>query len=194
MELSRLDLRTPLYSGLHVCGPCGSLAGEVLGLGEQRCGCSEGTRGPKWSGYDFNLVAELCRCCGQVPLKSGSKFSVWFCKDCKEQVGLLHGRLNRYVVPIGRHSFHGGFMLKCGGDKDALALDAEIFIDRWQHITRAMELVDKWAGSVVRQVLMEKRPPGRRDPPLLEYVDRCNPDEEEKMRRFREMLVFLGGG
>ena len=45
------------------------------------------------------------------------------------------------------------------------------------------------AGSHGEAVSGEEGPP-----PLLEYVDRCNPDEEEKMRRFREMLVFLEGG
>ena len=66
--------------------------------------------------FDFNRVAELCYCCGQEVLKSGNKFSVWFCDECKERVTQFNTQYQRTIIPIGRHSIMAGYSLRA---KDA---------------------------------------------------------------------------
>ena len=54
------------------------------------------------------MAVELCRCCGLVPLRSGSRWSVWLCDGCKPRALELNGRAGRAIVPIGRHSLMHG--------------------------------------------------------------------------------------
>ncbi|MFC1660795.1 hypothetical protein ACFL3S_04905 [Gemmatimonadota bacterium] len=140
-------------------------------------------------------MAELCYCCGQVLLRSGSRWSVWFCKECKEQVGLLHGRLGRYVIPIGRYSLHAGFRLGAKPGEPEFDLAVELYVDKLQNLFQAMDVVWEWSGIVVREVLTERWPEALRanpdapeSPSIEAYLERCRSDENEKMRRFREMV------
>ena len=73
------------------------------GLLRQRCNCDR-SEGPKWEKSDLDERAHLCECCRLELLPSGSRWSVWFCDECKGQVLELNARLGSYVVPIGRHS------------------------------------------------------------------------------------------
>jgi len=53
----------------------------------QRCRCDK-TDESTWPRFDFNEHVHLCRCCRAVALDSGSRWSVWFCKPCKDRVRL----------------------------------------------------------------------------------------------------------
>ena len=53
----------------------------------------------KWDGYDINEWIRLCDCCLAVPMRSGSKWSSFFCNNCRP--GILAGERG---IPIGRHS------------------------------------------------------------------------------------------
>jgi hypothetical protein len=140
-----------------------------------------------WPGFDFNIAVELCYCCGQVPLRSGSKFSVWFCDACKEQVRLLNARLGQYAVAIGRHSMMGGFGLNGG----APPADVVVFCEEWNGVLTSMRSLHHWKRRVVFDVLAERwdDPPG--DVPIPDYLARCTPSEAETMRRFRDMMGYL---
>jgi hypothetical protein len=202
MLVPRRELHHPPYSRLSVCYTCGRLSGDVLLKGNllvhQQCHCCANAEDGRWPGYDFNIVAELCRCCGQVLLKSGNKFSVWFCDHCKENVCLLNGRLGRYAIPIGRHSLHGGFLLKPKEDAASRTLDIELFVARWNDIRGAMGTVEVWAGEVVRQILAEKgldrglpKDVEAKGLPVAKYLGACRPTKADKKHRFLEMLAFL---
>ena len=202
MRIPRKRIVLVPHPGLRVCCTCGGLFGRVQPRGgqrvEQRCHCGPPDTGPMWPGLDFRSVAELCRCCGQELLESGSRYSVWFCSDCKEQVRLLNARLLRYAIPLGRHSLHGGFLLNPRQDEASRTLDMEVFAARWKSIVEAMDALEAWAGEVVRQVVHERgldRGGGSagspESVPIGDYLHSCRTDEKEKMRRFRDMVAFL---
>ena len=98
---------------LLVCHSCLLLKGPVPGRTDgarQFCDCTPGEvrrAQSRWGG-DFNTYAELCRCCGLVLLRSGSRFSIWFCTQCLEAIKALNRSAGRSLVPIGRHSFMNG--------------------------------------------------------------------------------------
>lgn len=179
------------HAHMRVCRICGRLAGggpdSVVGVSRaQRCDCRP--RGEQtWPGYDFNLAVELCRCCGQVALRSGSRWSVWFCRGCLGLARELNHVLGRYAIPVGRHSLHGGIALAGETSK----LDVALFAARWSNASVASGAVDRWAGTVARRILGE-RWAGGDDVPLPEYLVACDPSEAEKRRRFDEMLRFFG--
>jgi hypothetical protein len=96
---------------MWICGACGGLFGKPRELGperergKQRCSCRREPRAATWDRFDFNEYVHLCECCLQEVLPSGSKFSVWFCPECKDRVVALNDDLRVWLIPIGRHSF-----------------------------------------------------------------------------------------
>lgn len=190
----RIDGDDYHYGSLKVCGTCTELFGTFY-LAKQElvihyCRCARVDRfDPKhrWPRFDFNVAAELCYCCGQVLLRSGIKFAVWFCDACKDQVRLLNARLGRYVVPIGRHSVMGGLGL--GGV--ATPVEMFVFCEEWNGVLTSMRSVHKWKRRVVHDVLAERWDDPPHEVPVLDYLARCTPSEEETMRRFRDMMGFL---
>jgi hypothetical protein len=170
-----MSINPESYAGMVVCGDCGDVVGpfehadravrledECFDLGPrstyvQRGRCpthtSEGNES-RWPRFDYNRLVELCNCCGAVPLRSGSKWSVWFCDACKQQVQLLNGRHGRCVVPIGRHSVHAGWLLT--GDQIENPLEVEAFVSSMSAISDGMCALHDWRRIVVRRNLEPK--------------------------------------
>ena len=81
-----------MYRDLELCTRCGELRGAVEwtdGRAQRRllqeCACQRALRSdatPRWWGFDFNVVAELCRVCESTLLPSGTRFSPPVCADC----------------------------------------------------------------------------------------------------------------
>lgn len=89
---------------LRICATCYGLYERDRPDGmDQRCDCGPRNE-ERWSGFDFNERARLCVCCGMEVLRSGSRWSPYFCRECQllaMGVSLWHRSL---VFPIGRHS------------------------------------------------------------------------------------------
>jgi len=92
------------YAYLHICSTCFHLyeTGRPDGM-EQRCNCRP-KQGERWPYHDFNERAILCQCCGLNVLRSGSRWSPFFCRGC-QLLAMGVSVWNRHLVfPIGRHS------------------------------------------------------------------------------------------
>jgi hypothetical protein len=137
-----------------VCGTCGDLKGPWQDYSDvkyrQRCDCDRpGQPGDeRWPGFDYNTVAELCRCCGLEAVKSGSKWSVWFCRPCLERVSDLNHGAGRCVVPIGRHSVMNGVFYRPDGAINPVALSA--FGDQLVTFFGAVDATGDWRRRTVR--------------------------------------------
>lgn len=143
---------------------------------------------PRWSGFDFNRHVDLCRCCGRIPLRSGSRWSVWFCLDCKEQVGLLNGRHGRCIVPIGRHSVHYGYTLRADELDDPVAVEA--FLSTTKAMGAVIGAVSDWYHEAVGRNL-EAVEPGIVEPMPVEEYCREVALSVGPRDRFREMCAYL---
>ncbi len=180
-----------------VCGPCGDVVGpachsrQANGIVVQGGTCPTHPHESRttWEGFDFNRLIELCRCCAATPLRSGSRWSVWFCPECKEQVGLLNGRLGRYAVPIGRHSLHGGWVLKPEQVDDPVAV--HIFTKSFNSMGRAMDLLAEWAKVAVRLNLSAAGWSPDRTVAAQRYC-RAMQEQVDPLTRFSEMCQYLG--
>jgi len=81
------------YQELELCTKCGELRGSVAWTDgreqchlEQECGCQRALRcdaAPRWWGFDFNVVAELCHVCETEVVPSGTRFAAAVCDDCR---------------------------------------------------------------------------------------------------------------
>jgi hypothetical protein len=141
-----------------ICPVCfavhGRLVIEGLGRGpyEQRCRCQVDVEPQgRWPGFDFNTYLELCHCCAIEPLRSGSRWSPFFCSECRDRVVSFNRRHRRWVIPIGRHSMmHGDFL---GGDEAAIEEHAEHFVLRVRGLFAATDHLDEWTSERVKQNL-----------------------------------------
>jgi hypothetical protein len=95
------------YRYLWICACCGHLREIARPDGvEQRCACSEPADRDEepWPRHDFNERASLCRCCGLEVLHSGSRWSMFFCRECQLLAMGVSIWERRLVFPIGRHT------------------------------------------------------------------------------------------
>jgi len=96
---------------LEVCRTCLCLRGPFYDSWNgcdrvQPCACDP--KQPLWNAFDYNTWAELCQCCSAEVLRSGSRWSPFFCDECKQRVRDYNEREGYCVIPIGRHSLMNG--------------------------------------------------------------------------------------
>lgn len=134
---------------------------------------------------DFPTPAELCRCCGQELLPSGSRWSVWFCAECKERVVALNERARTCVVPIGRHSLMNGVFMTGRPPK---SVEIEGFAVRLADLFDRTHQLDDWAPEAVRRNCVATGLDGRAEVPLAEYLDVVRRARLPRSDAFRAML------
>lgn len=185
---------------LAICGQCHQLKGafreveynhheeeDGMPIGYRPwnlyCGCT----GPEAQTHSGLRIAELCRCCAAQLLPSGTKFSVWFCEECKEAVRRLNWSLQTYLIPIGPHSLQGGIQLSGLEAKNPGKVAA--FAKRWNSLFARMDSLGDFAlATTAERVANLGLDPGQ-DVPLLEYLDRLDrnpPDKTAAFHRLRE--------
>lgn len=89
---------------LYLCGTCHGLYETEGSAPPQRCRCTKDPDEPRWDGFDFNERVHLCECCRIELLPSGSRWSVWFCQECKTRATSCNDDWRRWLIPIGRHT------------------------------------------------------------------------------------------
>ena len=135
---------------------------------------------------DYQTVAELCRSCGVELLASGSRWSVWFCSECKARVRDLNDRAGTCVMPIGRHSL----MNNVGLSSDQAHDDAEVeaFAESMQGFVRATRRVAEWAAEIVRRNCARVGIADRDVVPIGEYLEAVSQLDREAA--FEAMKVW----
>jgi hypothetical protein len=125
--LPNLDPSKNLKFGSHdlvICHKCLTLYGRLVhilpesadgkrrsGWRYQKCRCMKKeddknkTKIRLWPGHDFNTTVEFCHCCSKELINTGSKFSSFYCNDCRELVIRYNKQTEKMSIPLGRHSF-----------------------------------------------------------------------------------------
>ena len=104
----------PEYSGsFTVCCVCAGLAGYPRGRSDypQVCRCNRADE-QRWPDHDFNEYADLCWCCLLETISSGSKWSSFYCDDCRQRVRKYNQSMGRVLLWMGRHSIMNGLGLR----------------------------------------------------------------------------------
>lgn len=190
------------FSRMRICSSCFEIHGpwqdinlRVQGELEwpyQGCACEQKLLMQderKWPGFDFNTVVELCKCCGAELLNSGSRWSVWFCDVCKQRVRILHGKYQRYIVPVGRHSMMGGFGLS--GEALHQKAEREYFVIRWRSISESIDDLYRFGKLVVSENLKLLGLSQSHDVGLVDYLGALNESPIDKEAVFVRLCQFF---
>ena len=104
----------------------------------QQCKCA----GPPeaWEGWDVSEWARLCDCCLGEVLKSGSRWSVWFCEECKRRVMGLNAAVGKPLIPIGRHTLMHGITAHPDGPE----IEIEEFAESMSGLFDRMGTLGEW--------------------------------------------------
>jgi hypothetical protein len=182
---------------LLICGQCYELKGPVPGRSDgaqQLCSCSPmevHCAQPTW-GSDHNTYAELCRCCGLVLLKSGSKWSLWFCSPCKDVVQDLNQAAGRCVIPIGRHSLMNNVAARTTQLQSKVAVVA--YVDQLRSLFVNMEDLYTWASTVVQRNLAALNLDAEADGALSDYLDEIKGSSLTQAAAFETLAAVAHGG
>ena len=158
----------------RICDTCQQLLGTELQHGystPQRCRCDLPKDETVWDGFDYNEHLHLCRCCRGRALRSGSRWSVWFCEPCVKRVRRFNNACGRVVIPVGRHSLmssigvRGAELCEAEGDEVDRLVDrfAEQLLALFDSMTR-LEKVAARRTIAMRSALGY----GRHDRPRLD--------------------------
>lgn len=122
--------------------------------------------GVSYARLDFATPVELCHCCGEELLASGSRWSVWFCGECAALVKALNERAGACVIPIGRHSLMNGASLTGGASE----VQIDDFVVQVRGMSEAIDRLLRWANEIVRRNCAAASLDGTPDVPLSEYL------------------------
>lgn len=114
------------------CPPCANVFGTIDGVGK-RCRCSN-SKGVRPFHGDFDSGFEICWYCQAELIASGSRWSTFYCEQCRPAVLELNDSLDArglVSLPIGRHSLMHG---------------------KWRHARpfTATAIVTEWSASRLR--------------------------------------------
>lgn len=157
---------------LRICQNCLELYGEIwledgqLVFQECQKGCCHSTqREERWhvnnlkTGrkyyHDFNKEYEICQCCGLEVIPSGSRWSSFFCRPCKEMILQFNQKAGKCVVPIGRHSMMNGIFLSYQDIKNEGAI--KDFVSGVNQTFSSMDIVHQNGATVTRNRIQQLR-------------------------------------
>ena len=96
---------------LRFCPDCLDVFGAA-GDGQKPCQCDRSASvSLRYVGGDFPLPFHICLYCGTEVVSSGSRWSTFYCDDCRLGVVTLNDSLDQaglVSLPIGRHSLMHG--------------------------------------------------------------------------------------
>lgn len=147
------DVHRQDFREMKICSTCYDLYGFLDYRGYRLYQKSDCQRNKfsyrKWDMLDFNEAITLCYCCGKEVLQSGSKFSCWFCSDCEKLLSEFKS-MYRMVIPIGRHSFMAGIIVKGSHllhNKDAL----QNWVSAIKALGNRMDVLFNWRTRMMQE-------------------------------------------
>jgi hypothetical protein len=161
------------YAYLRICPTCFELYERGRpDPDEQRCQCQP--VGPRWSYTEFNQRAILCQCCGFNVLRSGSRWSPFFCWECQLLAMAVSVWNRRLIFPIGRHSLMHTWVPDTpspslsdhGNDPEALA---ESVYTALSGVARGTDGLSQWYRTIMPRNLKTFGLKG--DVSLREYIE-----------------------
>jgi hypothetical protein len=192
--------RQDRYPGIgldaEICVQCFELRGEIDGW-HHLCGCeceayrAVGRQVPHRG--DLSITAELCRCCAIELIGSGSRWSSFYCEECKDRVFALNRAARRCVIPVGRHSLMNGVFYKAG-HHDMTPAEATAFSDQVTTFLDQADATGRWARRRTARNIDAVGLADRGNVPLRAYLRLARRFGLSKEDAFNDMKATARGG
>ena len=138
---------------------------------------------------DFGQAITLCYCCGQELLRSGSKWSVFFCNICKEQIMQFNSAHGFALVPIGRHSLMNN--IDASSDLAEGEKGNEEFASPMLSFFERIEFLYEWKRSVIKARPDRMGLSTDTDVRLDSYLSKLPRSQESKLEAVRDACDFM---
>jgi len=187
------------FTSFEVCSACYELRGpfdytwkDTHYTFVQECRCERDARPrderpPTWISFDFNAGAELCHGCGAEVLRSGTRWSIWFCEACMARALDRNRAAGITVVPIGRDSLMHGVGMSARSARSRRVVGA--FMASFEHLVERMQLLHDWSHEVVRRNLVDAGLGPQPTITLPRYLAAVT--ELDRAERFATMLEWM---
>lgn len=155
--------------GGGICPTCREVCGSLQiggSLHVQRCKCQAEDVSGIWGRLDFPRLIEICYCCGATLIRSGSRWSSFFCRTCRPRVCALDEDVGFPLIPVGPHSAMHGWLLH----GDAPAAEIRTFASAVISLFERVELLYEWRRQTVERNLQALALPDSGEVALTEYL------------------------
>jgi hypothetical protein len=184
-------------SRLAICTKCFEVCGSVLVEGvwyQQLCSCRSlrAHQNVKFAPRnDYATYVELCRACGLEAIRSGSKWSQFFCAQCHEVIRDLNRTLGVALIPIGRHSIMNSFSLSGKEIEDQQKINS--FVKRMRSLWYRMDALHDWRRLMVARRCAELGFEEGKPIPLDKFLLKARRVDREaiKSASIRKLFAFF---
>jgi hypothetical protein len=114
---------------------------------EDRQLCHESGDQARWDRYDFNEIYHLCPCCLMGAAQSGSRWSVFYCEECRGRIAAARKQPPRLAMPLGRHTIMNS-IVPGPDDLD----DVEGFVGALGGLVSAIGRLAEWRRRRIHEV------------------------------------------
>lgn len=129
----------------------------------QRCHrCPDGTEN-RWEDSDLSEWIHICECCVIDVTRSGSRWSSFYCDECRQRILALRRSDRPLAIPLGRHSMMNAIALEGARAFEPRAV--ETFTDALDGMFNSIAAVSEWRKRRI-SLLLE----GFDEDPLLTEV------------------------
>jgi hypothetical protein len=189
MRISSHDTST-----LAICNKCFEVCGSVSVNDvayQQLCSCRslKAWQNVKFAPrHDYATYVELCHACGLEAIRSGSKWSQFFCSDCHDVIRDLNRTLGFALIPIGRHSIMNSFSL---GGKDIEDRQKIVsFVKGLRSLFFRMDALRDWRRLMVARRCAELSFKGDKSIPLEDFLRKGRSVDREEIKKASIWKLF----
>jgi hypothetical protein len=143
----------------------------------QGCSCHVPADAKRWEFGDFNEIVFICACCISAAVPSGSRWSLFYCGECKDRIMAIRRSKVALAIPLGRHSMVNGIGLPGSDSQDDRKIRA--FARDLQGMFGTIEAIFQWKGERLASIVADLD----EDPPLADVF-------EEAKRRWTKEAAF----
>jgi len=100
-----------------------------------------------------NRLVDLCWCCGQALISTGSRWSTFFCPICKKFAVNLNEAAGSCVIPIGRHSIANGIVGRPAPNESTEEF-SEFFAQEIKTMNSRIERLRSWRRMILHELMV----------------------------------------
>jgi hypothetical protein len=180
-------------ANLQLCVACGGLRGPYRGF-DNLCRCDRDIwdRHPVPRCGDLSNNIDFCRSCLSAAAAGCSRWTSYYCDQCRPHVVVLNRLAGRCVVPIGPHSMMNGVFHGAAGGP-VLDAQASAFADQLSTLFRNQTSLHDLADDRIRARLHDFGV-GAHAILVRDYLGRCAAEGWDAERGFVDFVLSIGEG